>query len=140
MSHASVPATFVVLCLCASTLHAQTAAPPAQLVTSAPRLVRVDGVFVPANGLPLAPVEVVTLAIYASPVDGSPLWQETQDVAVDAAGRYAIFLGATAVDGLPVRLFASEEPRWLGLRFARPGEDEKARVLDVFGAPIPGLG
>jgi hypothetical protein len=70
----------------------------------------------------------VTLAIYAEETGGTPLWQETQDVAVDADGRYTVLLGATLTDGLPLDLFASGDARWLGRRFERPGEEEQARV------------
>jgi len=115
------------LCLLSATaLHAQQ--PPSSVVTSVPPLVRVTSAFVPANGLPAAPVETVTLAIYAEETGGTPLWQETQDVAVDADGRYTVLLGATLTDGLPLDLFASGDARWLGRRFERPGEGEQARV------------
>lgn len=110
-----------------SPAHAQTI-PAVALEASVPRVVRIDGQFVPANGLPRVTVETVTLAIYASATDATPLFEETQDVRVDETGRYAIFLGATGIDGLPAGLFAGGEPRWLGLRFARPGESEQARV------------
>jgi hypothetical protein len=118
----------VLLCvLSATALHAQQAPSPA--VTTVPRLVRVTGTWVPANGLPAAPVETVTLAIYAEETGGTPLWQETQYVAVDAGGRYTVLLGSTQADGLPLDLFASGDARWLGRRFERPGEGDQARVL-----------
>lgn len=134
MSHPTVRAAIAALCLCAAALeaYAQPAAPVP--VASTSRLIRVDGVFAPADGLAPAAVELVTLTLYASASDASPLWQETQEVRVDAAGHYAVFLGATAADGLPVSLFASGEPRWLGLAFARPGEQEQARML-MTGVP-----
>jgi len=103
--------------------HAQPATPAA----SVPRVVRLDGQFVPANGLPPAAIETVTLAIYASDSDATPLWEETQDVRVDAQGRYAILLGATSAEGVPASVL-SGEARWLGMRFARPGEGEQTRV------------
>lgn len=119
-----------VLCLgmglASAVLAGQTGSSPA---ASAPRVVRVDGQFAPANGLPPAAVETVTLALYASASEATPIWEETQDVQVGADGRYAIFLGATSAEGLPVSLFAGEAQRWLGMRFARPGEAEQPRVL-----------
>ncbi len=118
----------VLLCLLSATaLHAQPA--PSSAVTAVPRLVRVTSTFVPANGRPAAPVEAVTMAIYAEETGGAPLWQETQYVAVDADGRYTVLLGATLTDGLPLDLFGSGDARWLGRRFERPGEGEQARVL-----------
>ena len=106
----------------------QAPAPSAPPATSVPRVVRLDGAFVPADGLPPAAVETVTLSLFASEVGGTPLWEETQQVRVDPQGRYAVFLGATTPDGLPVNVLATGEPRWLGLRFVRAGETEQARV------------
>ena len=63
-------AVLLVLCLSAGSALAQAPAPSA----SVPPVVRLDGQFVPVNGLPPAAVETVTLAIYASPADEQPLW------------------------------------------------------------------
>jgi hypothetical protein len=88
---------FALACLlCAAPLHAQQTAPPT--VTEVPRLIRITGSFRPANGLPPAPVEIVTLAIYAEETGGTPLWQETQNVAIDAKGGYTIVLGPVLTD------------------------------------------
>jgi len=73
-------------------------------------------------------VEVVTLGVYAEQQGGAPLWQETQSIDVDAAGRYALLLGATETDGIPLDVFASGEARWLGMVWARPGEVEGPRT------------
>ncbi|HEY7387405.1 MAG TPA: hypothetical protein VH640_02775, partial [Bryobacteraceae bacterium] len=93
-----------------------------------PQLVRVSNTFHPANGLPAAPVESVTFSIYSNEHDGTPLWQETQNVSIDADGRYNAVLGATLNEGLPVDVFRSGEPRWLGVLFNRPGETEQPRA------------
>jgi hypothetical protein len=111
--------------LTVTAVHAQTL----QQSPAVPRVIRVTGVFVPATGQPAGPVETLTLAIYADEKGGTPLWQETQTIAVDATGRYTVLLGASAIDGLPMNLFASGDARWLGRRFERPGETEQARVL-----------
>jgi hypothetical protein len=124
----TVRVSIALLCvLSANALHAQQTPPSA--VPAVPRLVRVNSTFVPANGLPAAPVETVTLAIYAEEKGGTPLWQETQYVTVDAEGRYTVLLGASQTDGLPMDLFSSGDARWLGRRFERTGEPEQARVL-----------
>ena len=108
------------------TVRAQSSEPsPAVAV---PRLINVSGVFTPADGQPPTAVEAVTLAIYTEPEGGTPLWQETQSVAIDAAGRYAVLLGATHVGGIPAEVFASGEAQWLGMVFARGGEVEGPRV------------
>jgi hypothetical protein len=96
-----------------------------------PRLVRFSGTFRPANSLPAAPVESVTVAVYRDQYDGAPLWQETQNVQIDANGQYALLMGTTRNDGIPAELFTSAEPRWLGVQFNRPGEVEQPRILMV---------
>ena len=50
---------------------------------SVPRLINITGVFRPADGQPPAAVETVTLAIYADPQGGAPLWQETRTKGAD---------------------------------------------------------
>jgi hypothetical protein len=99
--------------------------------TSVPRLVRLTGTFHPANGLPPGPTEGATLSIYREEQGGTPLWQETQNVSLDASGQYTAMLGITQNDGVPLDLFASGESRWVGIRFNRPGEAEQPRILLV---------
>jgi len=106
-------------------LFAQQAA---QTSTSVPRLLRVNGSFHPANGSPAGATESVTLSIYRDEQGGTPLWQEIQNVAIDSEGHYTALLGSTLNDGVPVVLFNSSEPRWLGVRFNRPGEQEQPRT------------
>jgi hypothetical protein len=114
---------------CALALYGQQATTnPNQPVTTVPRLVRVSNTFHPANGLPAAPVESVTFSVYRDESGGNPLWQETQNVSLDANGQYTAMLGATQNGGVPVDLFSSTEPRWLGVQFNRPGEVEPPRV------------
>jgi len=110
-------------------LHAQqTLRSENPSVTTVPRLVRVSNTFHPANGLPAAPVESVTLSVYSEETGGTPLWQETQNVNIDADGRYTVLMGSTQNDGVPLDLFSSSEPRWLGVQFNRAGETEQPRV------------
>jgi hypothetical protein len=56
-----------------------------------------------------------------------PLWQETQNVQF-TQGRYTVFLGDSKSTGIPAELFASGQPRWLGVK-PLPGEEEQPRVL-----------
>jgi len=86
-----------------------------------PHVVRLSGTFRSADGVPAA-VEKVTLSIYADETGGAPLWEETQDVAVDSSGQYSLLLGATRPDGVPLELFSSGDARWLAIRFSRQGE------------------
>ena len=92
---------------------AQPAPPPPSV--SVPRLINISGVFQPADGQPPAPVEVVTLSIYAEPEGGVPLWQEMQSVTRGrdgpvhgAAGRVAP--GRAAAGGVCVGRGAVDEP------------------------------
>ena len=128
MRHPAARVSGVLLLLFVGTvLHAQQSPRPG--ASSVPRVMQVSGVFVPANGQPPASVESVTIAIYADEQGGTPLWEETQEVAVDSNGRYSILLGATRPEGLPQELFASGQARWMSRRVERAGEREQARVL-----------
>lgn len=91
-----------------------------------PKLVRFNGTSQHASS-----TEGVTLAVYREQTGGAPLWQEVQNVDVDAEGRYSLLMGSTLNDGMPMELFRSGEPRWLGVQFSRPGEVEQPRVLLV---------
>ena len=96
--------------------------------SSVPRLIRISNAFRPANRQPPERIEGATLFIYRDEQGGAPLWQETQNVGLDAEGRYSVLLGSTLNDGLPAELFSTGEPRWLGVQFNRPGEVEQPRV------------
>jgi hypothetical protein len=96
---------------------------------SVPRLVKFSGVLTDLTGKPLSgPVEVA-FSVYQNESDAEPLWQETQTVEADAAGRYTVLLGAMSAQGLPMELFTSGEARWLGV--AAGHLPEQARVLLV---------
>ena len=114
---------------CASGLSAQQGpAAPSSPPAPVPRVAAFSGSFHPADGLPVRAVESVTFAIYHDQADGGPLWQETHNVTVNADGSYNVLLGAMTPDGLPLDVFATGEPRWLGVRFNRPGESEQPRI------------
>ena len=97
-------------------------------ITNVPRVIRVSTTFQPATGLPAAALEGATLAIYKDEAGGTPLWQETLNLSRETDGRYTAILGSSSRDGLPLELFASGEPRWLGIQFSRAGEVEQPRV------------
>jgi hypothetical protein len=112
---------------CFATASVLLAQPPTA-VPPVPNVMWFSGTFRPANGLPIAPVEVMTVAIYQEQAGGAPLWQETQNLVVRADGRYDVLLGSTTTDGLPRDLFATGDPRWVGVRVNRTGETEQPRV------------
>src|SRR4051794_24940637 len=119
---AALSASAVILIFAATVLAQST-------VSSNPsRLMSITGVLRAADGQPLAPVELVTLAIYSDESGGAALWQETQAVKTDAAGRYTLLLGATQADGVPLDVFASGAARWIGITLVRPGEFEGQRM------------
>ena len=111
-----------------SELSAQQPSAGSAALTPVPRVVWFSGSFRPADGQPAGPVETVTLAVYPEQEGGTPLWQETQTVVVGTDGRYNVLLGSTTQEGLPLDLFTTGEPRWLGVRFERVGEREQPRV------------
>ena len=119
-------------------VHAQTAsgeAPAVQqpfqtpaVLTPVPRVIWFNGAFHPADKRPVAAVETVTVAVYREREGGDAVWQETQVVTMEADGRYSLLMGSTSSDGMPLEVFTSGEPRWIGITVNRPGETEQPRV------------
>jgi hypothetical protein len=107
------------------------AAPEAMPASPVPRLVKFAGVSKDEQGKPRTGVVGVTLAIYKEQEGGAALWVETQNVELDEQGRYAVLLGSTKSEGLPLELFATGEPRWLGVQVNVAKEVEQPRVLLV---------
>jgi uncharacterized protein with PIN domain len=99
-------------------------------VAAVPRLIKFSGAVRDARGEPLGSVAVrLTFAVYSEQQGGGALWVETQVVQLDEQGHYAVLLGATRADGLPVELFPAGKARWLGVQVE--GRDEDSRVLLV---------
>ncbi|HKF23247.1 MAG TPA: hypothetical protein VKE93_16860 [Candidatus Angelobacter sp.] len=96
-----------------------------------PRLVKFGTVVTDERQQPRTGVVGVTFAIYKEQHGGAPVWMETQNVQLDASGRFDALLGATKSEGLPTELFATGEARWLGFQVQLPGEIEQPRVLLV---------
>jgi len=96
-----------------------------------PRLIKFGGAFLDQAGKPMTGVHGLTVAVYKEQQGGAPLWLESQNAEFDAQGRYSILLGATKSGGVPLELFTSEEPRWLGVQMQLPGWEEAPRVLLV---------
>ena len=111
--------------------RAATAAVSPAVPRPLPREVWFNGVLQDAAGAAITGVQGVTFALYAEQSGGAPLWLETQNVAADAEGRYAVLLGSMREDGLPQEVFTSNEARWLGVQVNQPGSVEQARVLLV---------
>jgi len=73
----------------------------------------------------------LTFSIYTEQQGGATLWMETHNVEMDAEGHYSVLLGSQQSEGMPIELFATGDPRWLGVKVELPGEVEQARVLLV---------
>ena len=131
--------TIIALALCAllyvsisSAQQTSTAATAATTATtSVPNLIRYSGTLKDAQGAALASTTPigVTFAIYNQQDGGAPVWQETQNVTLDANGQYSVILGSTTATGLPDDLFSQQDQRWLSVQVQ--GEAEQARVLLV---------
>jgi hypothetical protein len=96
-----------------------------------PHLVKFSGAFKNISGLTTGSVVAAKFVIYGEATGGTPLWQEVQNVQLDQQGHYDLMLGATESEGIPQDLFASGEPRWLGVQALLPGQEEQPRVLMV---------
>ncbi len=97
----------------------------AEDAASVPQLVKFSGTI---SGAQAGTVGVI-FALYKDQTGGAPLWQEVQNIPIDAAGRYSAFLGARSAAGIPLELFANNEARWLGVE--PEGQAEQPRVLLV---------
>jgi hypothetical protein len=121
---------FAVIALCAFRSAAQEpAADTAGRQITMPRLIKFSGTLKDSTGQPRLGTAGVAFALYASQEGGDPLWLESQIVEMDEQGRYGVYLGASANEGLPLELFSAEQARWLGVRVQ--GEAEQPRVLLV---------
>ena len=95
-------------------------APTAPSLTIPHRGVMTDG-----SGTPLVGLVTTIFALYAEPSGGVPLWVDIKAVEAGAAGGYVVTLGGTTE--FPADLFATGEPRWLGVQ--PDGEAELPRTL-----------
>jgi len=110
-------------------VHAAQAPTPATRSSEVPRLLRYSGSVAADPGAPRAGAVGVVFAIYAEQTGGAPLWVETQNVQLDAQGRYTVNLGA--VNALPNSIFAANEARWLGVQVLADSAPEQPRVMLV---------
>jgi hypothetical protein len=120
---------FVLLLFCWSMNAQQT--PSVSGTATVPRLVSFSGKATDAQGKTISGIAGATSAIYKEQYEGTPLWLETQNVQADVKGNYAVQLGATKPDGLPLELFSSGEARWLGVRVNSGTEQPRVLLLSV---------
>ena len=96
-----------------------------------PRVLKFNGELRDAEGQPRTGTVGFLFAIYTESSGGAPLWQETQNVQVDGQGHYEVILGTNTNTGVPLEIFKSGEPRWLGAQVLSGGEPEQPRALLV---------
>ena len=102
-----------------------------------PRLIQYSGQLPVAENASGSGLLGVTFSLYSGQQDATPEWLETQNVPVDAAGRFSVNLGATSPEGLPQELFSANSARWLGVRVNQPaaaeqlGEQPRVLLLSV---------
>ncbi|MBV9304010.1 MAG: hypothetical protein JOY62_11270 [Acidobacteriaceae bacterium] len=130
------PPVFVILFALATFAQdaIQKPAPAASSGGTVPRLVSFGGVLKDDAGKPVSGPVSITFSLFAEQDGGTPLWSETQVVDVGPQGRYAIFLGATNPNGLPLDIFANGAARWLAVQPDPPAAVEPSRILLV-GVP-----
>jgi hypothetical protein len=122
---------FAVLVLSVSLAGQTSCAENGASCSSVPRLIRFTGMLADSAGHPRSGTVGVTFSVYSQSTGGVALWQETQNVPLDSQGRYAVLLGMTKTEGLPVEVFNSPESRWLGVWPQLEGEQEHTRVVLV---------
>ena len=115
--------------LCAFVTGAALAQPATKAPATVPRLVKFSGTRTAGDGKAAPGTVGVTFALYEREHGGAPLWMETQNVQIDAAGHYNAMLGSTRNEGIPAEVFASDQGRWLGVQME--GQPERPRVLMV---------
>jgi hypothetical protein len=115
--------------LMATSAAAQTESVVGQVVV--PRLIRFDGALAGADGTPLTGPALLVFGIYTEPEEGVALWSEYQDVTLDDRGRFAVYLGQSEREGLPLAIFGSGEARWLGVAVAGEAERPRVRLISV---------
>ena len=98
-----------------------------------PGVVKFSGTLKDSAGQPLIGTAGVTFSLYKDQQGGAALWMETQNIKLDDQGNYTVLLGAASPKGIPIDIFASYDPPWLG---AQPqAQDEQARVPLVVSEP-----
>ncbi len=106
---------------------AQNSAPVVSVPTATvevPHLIRFSGQLKDASG-----TVGITFSLHKSQNDQTALWIETQNVQLDASGKYSVLLGVTTAAGIPPELFTSGEAQWLAIHVQ--GQSEQPRVLLV---------
>ncbi len=73
----------------------------------------------------------LTFAVYKDQQGDQPLWQESQNVELDASGRFSALLGFASPGGVPQSIFLSSDAQWLGVRVNNGPELPRALLVSV---------
>jgi len=98
---------------------------------SLPHLIRFSGTLAATEAAPRSTTVGITFSLYTDQSGGAPLWQEVQNVTVDATGHYSVVLGANSQEGVPAELFATNEARWLGVQVEQAAEQPRVLLVSV---------
>jgi trimeric autotransporter adhesin len=88
---------------------------------SVPRLVKFSGIVQDNAGNPRSGITGITFALYKDQSGGAALWLETQNVTLDAQGRYTVLLGANNAEGMTPELFSTKPSPMAGSAARGPG-------------------
>ncbi len=80
-----------------------------------PRLIPFAGTIVDNSGKARTGTQKITFSVYLNLTDETPLWTETQSVAL-VSGVYQALLGSATPGGVPLSIFLSAQARWLGAK------------------------
>jgi hypothetical protein len=123
--------TLLTIVIAPSICLAQCTSAAGGCIGGVPHFVKFGGVLKGEGSISHDETVAVKFVIYDDSTSGNALWQEVQNIHLNAEGRYEVMLGSTAEEGMPMDLFTSGEPRWLGAQVLRPGSEEQPRVLMV---------
>ncbi len=94
--------------------------------TFVPTSMVAEGWFFKSDGTPDSGTLAVTYRLYRQAEGGSPVWEETQEITIDAAGHYSLRLGS--VQPLSAELF-NGSLAWVGIQVAGESELSPRYVL-----------
>jgi hypothetical protein len=124
-------ATLILIAISPVICLAQCSSDTSACSRAVPHFVKFNGAIGRQDSLSRPGIATVKFVIYDDSKAGTALWQEVQNVQVDADGQYEVTLGSNTPNGISTDIFTSGDPRWLGAQVVRPGSEELPRVLLV---------